>query len=39
MLRVASSDSPVSRRFFRLARMIGHPFETPLVNFEKSNSL
>ena len=37
--RVASSDSPVSRRLFRLARMCGQPFETASIIFDPGVSI
>jgi hypothetical protein len=36
--RVSSSDSPVSKRLLRLARICGHPVETASMNFEPSFS-
>ena len=38
-LRVPSSDSPVSSRLLRLARIIGHPPETALMSFESVLSI
>src|SRR3954454_18269877 len=32
--RLSSSDSPVSRRLLRLARIIGHPLDTPSISFD-----
>jgi hypothetical protein len=37
--RVSSSDSPVSKRLLRLARICGHPVETASMNFEPSFSI
>jgi hypothetical protein len=37
--RVSSSDSPVSRRLLRLARICGHPLDTAWMNFEPSLSI
>src|SRR5277367_680238 len=38
-LRVASSDSPVSNKLLRLARILGHPPDTASMSFDRSQSI